>query len=97
MLPLSRLHLFLYLLIFNINKFNICSLQKSNVWIISLSSGIDNSIASGGVDALKSDTKSTIVKSVSCPIADTTGISKLKTTLAKFSLLKHLYLTKQFF
>ena len=45
---------------------------------------MDNSAASDGVDALKSDTKSSMVKSVSCPIADITGILRLKIFLANF-------------
>ena len=60
----------------------------SMAWVVSLSSGINISVASDGVDALTSDTKSRIVKSVSWPMADIIGISESKTFLAKASLLK---------
>ena len=72
-----------------------CSESKSNDWIISLLSGTANSAASDGVEALKSDTKSRIVKSVSCPIADITGISNLKMILANSSLLKQFKSSKE--
>ena len=46
------------------------------------------SAASDGVEALKSDTKSQRVKSVSCPIADIVGILLLKIFLIRISSLK---------
>ena len=46
------------------------------------------SAAADGVGALKSDTKSEMVKSVSCPTADIIGILELKIACAIFSLLK---------
>ena len=49
--------------------------------------GYTSSAAADGVGALKSDTKSQIVKSVSCPTADTIGIFDLKISRAKFPSL----------
>ena len=47
------------------------------------------SAAAVGVGALRSDTKSAIVKSISWPTPEIIGISKLNISLAKSSLLKH--------
>jgi len=47
------------------------------------------SAAPVGVGALKSATKSDIVKSISCPTAEITGISKSYIALATISSLKH--------
>lgn len=46
-----------------------------------------NSAAADGVGARKSDTKSIMVKSVSCPTADMTGVLQLNTSLATHSSL----------
>ena len=50
-------------------------------------SGTANSAAADGVGALKSATKSAIVKSVSCPTAEITGNSELFIALATHSSL----------
>ena len=47
-----------------------------------------SSAAADGVGALKSATKSAIVKSVSCPTADITGNLELNIALATISSLK---------
>ena len=47
------------------------------------------SAAAVGVGALRSDTKSAIVKSISWPTPEIMGTSKLNISLAKSSLLKH--------
>ena len=52
-------------------------------------SGATNSAAAEGVGALKSETKSEIVKSVSWPIPATIGIFDAKIDLATDSSLKH--------
>ena len=61
-----------------------------SVFILFLSSIIDGtaiSAAADGVGALKSATKSAIVKSVSCPTADIIGIFELNIALAVISSL----------
>ena len=60
------------------------------VFKVSLTSSIfatASSAAADGVGALKSATKSAIVKSVSCPTADIIGISELNIALATISSL----------
>ena len=69
------------MLVLSLN-FNVSSFD-----VISISDGYTSSAAADGVGALKSDTKSQIVKSVSCPTADTTGILELNISRAKFSSL----------
>ena len=54
---------------------------------MSLTFGTTNSAAADGVGALKSATKSEIVKSVSCPTADTIGIFESNIALATISSL----------
>ena len=51
-------------------------------------SGTASSAAAVGVSALTSATKSDIVKSISCPTADITGILQSNMLLANSSLLK---------
>ncbi|OQA15494.1 MAG: hypothetical protein BWY62_00590 [Firmicutes bacterium ADurb.Bin356] len=51
-------------------------------------SGVHNSAAAEGVGALRSETKSAIVKSVSCPTALITGILLSKIALATSGSLK---------
>ena len=61
--------------------------NESILDVISNSDGYTSSAAALGVGALKSETKSQIVKSVSCPTADTIGILDSNIALAKFSSL----------
>ena len=61
--------------------------NESSLDLISASDGYTSSAAALGVGALKSETKSQIVKSVSCPTADTIGILDANIALAKFSSL----------
>ena len=58
-----------------------------NLIFISSISGTANSAAADGVGALKSATKSAIVKSVSCPTAEIIGIFELNIALATTSSL----------
>ena len=77
---------FLYLIFLRIEFFNLFS--KSSVSSInSLFTGTLFSAAAVGVGALKSETKSIKVLSVSWPIAEITGILDLKTDLTTFSSL----------
>ena len=74
----------IFFLILLFNRLYISSKYcNSSSWFIDT-----NLAASEGVEALLSDTKSDIVKSDSCPMADTIGIWELKIALANFSLLK---------
>ena len=57
--------------------------------IISFILGTASSAAPVGVGARKSATKSQIVKSISCPTAEITGVSKLNIARATISSLKH--------
>ena len=57
------------------------------LFIISLLFGVANSAAAVGVGALRSDTKSAIVKSVSCPTALIIGIFELNIASATASSL----------
>ena len=50
---------------------------------------VTNSAAAVGVGDLVSETKSQIVKSISCPTPDIVGIGKANISLASSSLLKH--------
>lgn len=59
----------------------------SNFDTSSISDGYTSSAAADGVGALKSDTKSQIVKSVSWPTADTIGILEANISLARLSSL----------
>ena len=55
---------------------------------MSSSKGATSSAACEGVAALKSATKSDIVKSTSCPTAETIGIEELNIDIANSSSLK---------
>ena len=55
---------------------------------MSAKTGTTNSAAAEGVGARRSATKSAIVKSISCPIADTTGMIDLDIACATTSSLK---------
>ena len=73
---------------YNLSSFSSLCLYNSIFRGNSPSSGETSSAAADGVDALTSDTKSHIVKSVSWPTPDTTGILHEYIALARFSSLK---------
>lgn len=61
--------------------------KESILDVISVCDGYTSSAAALGVGALKSETKSQIVKSVSCPTADTIGIFEANIARASLSSL----------